>query len=84
MPTLGIRGQRRFLSIQSLRRIHQKRVKSENRIGKAFSSSHASAHFGLGKAKQADRIEIPWPRGVEQVLTNVRANQVLEVTESAK
>ena len=41
-------------------------------------------HFGLGKAKQVDRVEIRWPSGVEQVLTNVRTNQVLQVTEPAK
>jgi hypothetical protein len=48
------------------------------------SSSHTGLHFGLGKAKQAARIEIRWPGGIEQVLTNVRANQVLQVTEPAK
>jgi enediyne biosynthesis protein E4 len=48
------------------------------------SSSHSGVHFGLGKAKQVDRIEIRWPSGIEQVLTNVRANQVLQVTEPAK
>ena len=48
------------------------------------SSSHSGVHFGLGKIKQVDRVEIRWPSGIEQVLTNVRANQVLHVTEPAK
>ncbi|HXI38894.1 MAG TPA: CRTAC1 family protein [Bryobacteraceae bacterium] len=48
------------------------------------SSSHFGVHFGLGAAKQADRIEIRWPSGVQQVLRAVRANQVLEVIEPAK
>ena len=48
------------------------------------SSSHSGVHFGLGKARRADRIEIHWPSGIEQVLTNVRANQILQVTEPAK
>jgi len=47
------------------------------------SSSHAGVHFGLGKAQQAGRIEIHWPSGIQQVLTNVRTNQVLQVTEPA-
>jgi enediyne biosynthesis protein E4 len=48
------------------------------------SSSHFGVHFGLGAAKQVDRIEIRWPSGVEQVLRGVHANQVLQVTEPAK
>jgi len=48
------------------------------------SSSHAGVHFGLGKARQVDRVEIRWPSGIQQVLTNVPANQVLRVTEPAK
>jgi hypothetical protein len=40
-------------------------------------------HFGLGKAETIDRIELEWPTGVKQVLINVKADQVLTVTESA-
>ncbi len=45
------------------------------------SSSHTGVHFGLGKAKIAERIEIRWPSGAEQVLTNVKVNQRLRVNE---
>jgi hypothetical protein len=48
------------------------------------SSSHSGVHFGLGRAKQVDRIEIRWPSGIQQVLSGVRANQVLQITEPAK
>ena len=48
------------------------------------SSSHFGVHFGLGRAKQVDRIEIRWPSGIEQVLSGVATNQVLQVTEPAK
>lgn len=47
------------------------------------SSSDKRVHFGLGKAETIDRIELEWPTGVKQVLTNVKADQVLTVTESA-
>jgi hypothetical protein len=47
------------------------------------SSSHFGVHFGLGAAKQVDRIEIRWPSGIQQALRGVRANQILEVTEPA-
>ncbi len=48
------------------------------------SSSHSGVHFGLGKVRQVDRIEIRWPSGIKQVLTNVSANQILPVTEPSK
>lgn len=38
-------------------------------------------HFGLGAASQVERIEIRWPSGVVQVLTEVAANQILKVEE---
>ncbi len=39
-------------------------------------------HFGLGGAKAAERIEIRWPSGQTQVLTNVAADQILKVRET--
>lgn len=47
------------------------------------SSSDKRVHFGLGDAQSIERIELRWPTGVEQVLTNVKADQVLTVVESA-
>ena len=48
------------------------------------SSSDKRVHFGLGSAAVIDKVELTWPSGVRQVLTNVKADQVLTVTESAK
>lgn len=45
------------------------------------SSSHFGVHFGTGKLKDAKKIEIRWPSGTKQVLTNVPTNQVLRVRE---
>ena len=45
------------------------------------SSSDKRVHFGLGKATTIDKIELSWPKGVKQVLTNVKADQVLTVVE---
>ncbi|HUX45287.1 MAG TPA: FG-GAP-like repeat-containing protein [Terracidiphilus sp.] len=47
------------------------------------SSSDRRVYFGLGKATVIDKIELSWPTGVRQVLTNVKADQVLTVVESA-
>ena len=45
------------------------------------SSSDKRVHFGLGKATVIDRIELAWPTGVKQVLTNIKVDQVLTVVE---
>jgi len=45
------------------------------------SSSDKRVHFGLGNAAVIDRIELKWPTGVKQVLTNVKADQVLTIRE---
>ncbi|MGH9320922.1 MAG: ASPIC/UnbV domain-containing protein [Vicinamibacteria bacterium] len=38
-------------------------------------------HFGLGADRTARQIEIRWPSGTTQILTDVAADQILEVTE---
>jgi hypothetical protein len=48
------------------------------------SSSDKRVHFGLGSATVVDSIELAWPSGVKQVLKNVKADQILTVTESAQ
>jgi hypothetical protein len=45
------------------------------------SSSDKRVHFGLGKATMVDRIELRWPTGVKQVLTHVKADQILTIVE---
>jgi len=45
------------------------------------SSSDRRVHFGLGSDRVAREIEIRWPSGTRQVLTNVAAGQVLKVKE---
>ncbi|WP_232298919.1 CRTAC1 family protein [Granulicella tundricola] len=47
------------------------------------SSSDKRVHFGLGDATVVDRIELSWPTGIKQVLTHVKADQILTVTESS-
>ena len=43
------------------------------------SSSEQVAHFGLGAAATAEKVEVIWTNGKKQTLTNVAANQVLKV-----
>jgi hypothetical protein len=46
-----------------------------------MSQQPNEAHFGLGGAKAVDRLEIRWPSGTVQELTNVKVDQLLRVTE---
>jgi hypothetical protein len=41
----------------------------------------ARLHFGLGGHAQADRVEIRWPGGQTQTLTNVAADRILKIRE---
>jgi len=43
-----------------------------------LSSVQAVAHFGLGSVTQVDSVVIRWPGGKKQVLTHVRADQVVK------
>jgi hypothetical protein len=45
------------------------------------SSSYSGVHFGLGQTKQIETIKIRWPSGRVQVISDVRADQVLEARE---
>lgn len=38
-------------------------------------------HFGLGDALLADRVEVTWPSGARQVLTDVSARRIVELHE---
>ena len=46
-----------------------------------MSSSDPRVHFGLGESLVATRIEIRWPSGILQTLTNVRGDQQVHVDE---
>jgi hypothetical protein len=48
-----------------------------------LSQSSLPLYFGLADADKIDRVEIDWPSGRKQVISQgVRANEVLKVTES--
>ena len=46
-----------------------------------LSSSDARVHFGLGDSQVADTIEIRWPSGIVQTLTNVKGDRQIQVDE---
>ncbi|HJR67857.1 MAG TPA: VCBS repeat-containing protein [Gemmatimonadaceae bacterium] len=47
-----------------------------------MSTMDARAHFGLGRARRVDSLEVHWPDGRYQLLTGLDANQVLVVRQA--
>jgi hypothetical protein len=39
------------------------------------------AHFGVGAAREIDRLEVRWPSGRRDVLEHVAVNAILTITE---
>ena len=46
------------------------------------SASDSRVHFGLGTSSTAKEIEVTWPSGIHQVMTNVAADKVITVREA--
>ena len=65
-------------------------VKTGNRVqvkqllcGQLYESQNELVlHFGLADKSIVDRIEVRWPSGIVQVLTNVAVNKPITITES--
>ena len=48
-----------------------------------LSSGDKRVHFGLGKEKNVESIEIRWPSGIVQTLKSISADQILQIDEPA-
>jgi hypothetical protein len=44
-------------------------------------SSEPAVHFGLGRNRRVDSVEIDWPSGVRQTLADVRADSMVKMVE---
>lgn len=52
--------------------------------GSYLSANDKRAHFGLGADTEAKSIEITWPSGIHQVLTDVKGDQILRIDEPSR
>ncbi len=60
-----------------------KRQVDELRSGTSYlSQNELVVHFGLGPATRAEKVEIRWPSGIVQTLSDVPADRILQVTEA--
>lgn len=58
-------------------------LRSESRAPTGFlTQSDARPHFGLGTHTKIDRLEIRWPSGHTQVLTDLAVDQILKIKET--
>ncbi len=51
--------------------------------GSYYSQNDLRVHFGLGKNQRVKTLEIQWPSGQVDTLTNIAANQIITVKEKA-
>jgi len=49
--------------------------------GSYISGNDVRLHFGLANNRKADTVEVTWPSGTVEKIENVRANQIIEITE---
>ncbi len=49
--------------------------------GSYLSQNDLRLHFGVGKARRIDRVEIDWPSGAHQVETGLEVNRVIAIRE---
>ena len=61
----------------------QRQVRAVLSQSSYYSHDDLRLHFGVGDAAIVPRVEIVWPDGRRQVLTDVRSSQFLTVTESS-
>ena len=47
-----------------------------------LSQGDPRIHFGLGQNETIDEVQIKWPSGIVQKLTDIPANQILQIVES--
>ncbi|MDB5249984.1 MAG: Repeat protein [Segetibacter sp.] len=59
----------------------KKQYLEQNPIKGFQSSVSTTLHFGLGKENKVDSVKVVWLSGKEQVITEVKANQIITVQE---
>ena len=79
--TLTLRGTKSNRDGYGARVLVNSQVRFATATGSYLSSNDKRVHFGLGSADHAN-VEIVWPSGIHQSLSNVRADQFIIIEES--
>jgi hypothetical protein len=79
---IGVKSNRAALGARVTLEQSGDKYQKEVRSGDGFiSQSDLRVHFGLGKATKAEKIEIRWPSGLVETLTDLAGNQYYVVRE---
>jgi enediyne biosynthesis protein E4 len=79
----GTKSNRDAIGARVTVRVGDHQQTQEVRSGGGYiSQSDFRLHFGLGKAAQADAIEIRWPSGPTQRFENVAGNRIVKIREN--
>ena len=76
----GYAGNTAGLGVSVLAVVGDERVRQTLQPSRGFLGSNAALlHFGLGDRSTVERLEVTWPDGKTQVITDVKANQRLQL-----
>jgi hypothetical protein len=79
---IGTKGNRSALGARLVLTLGTRRQQREVQSGSSYlGQNDLRAHFGLGTATRADRLDIVWPSGTRERFDNVSANQILTLEE---
>lgn len=81
---LGVGKNTAGLGLTALVVVGDEQIRQTLQPSRGFlGTNHSLLHFGLGDAETVDRLEITWPDGKTQLLTNVKTNQRLDLDYTA-
>jgi enediyne biosynthesis protein E4 len=79
---IGTKGNRSGIGARLTLTIGKRRQIREVQSGASYlGQNDLRSHFGLGSATKADRLEIRWPSGAIEVISDLLANQIVTVRE---
>src|SRR5262249_48808353 len=79
---VGTRSNRDAIGARLTLQAGNLRMIREIKAGGSFiSASDRRAHFGLGKERKIDFLQIHWPSGLTETLKDLPVNRILTITE---
>ena len=78
---VGTRSNRNGIGARLFATSGDLRQRREILAGNGKTQSELGAHFGLGQRTMVDRLEVRWPSGQVDVLTDISADQMIRVIE---
>ena len=82
IQAIGTKSNRSALGTKlTLTAATRKQVREIQSGSSYLAQNDLRAHFGIGRAPAAERLEVRWPDGSTEVITNLAANQVVTIRQ---